>query len=98
VRKEEILKELKELLLALQNNGQKMVTDSELSKSFTDRSYILSVEMKGLNSCDACWVNDQYGKWFNKYIVPKHQKLINQIKMHGPEMKARLREIGLNIP
>jgi hypothetical protein len=98
VRKEEILKELQELLLTLQKNGQKMVVDSELAKSFTDRSDTLSIEMKGLNSCDACWVNDQYGKWFNRYIAPKYQKLINQIKMHGPEMKARLKEMGLNIP
>ena len=98
MRKEEILKEMQELLLVLQKNGQKMVTDPELSKSFTDRSDTLNIEILDLNSCDACWVNDQYGKWFKKYIAPKHQKIMNQIKLHGPEMKARLKEMGFNIP
>lgn len=98
MRKEEILKEWKEIILIMVNDGQKMVTDPELAKSFSDRSKALIIDMKDLNSCDSCWVNDQYGKWFNKYITPKYQKLINQIKMHGPEMKARLKEMGLNIP
>jgi len=98
VRKEEILKEWKEIILIMVNNGQKMFTDPELAKSFSDRSKALIIDMKDLNSCDACWVNDQYGKWFKKYIAPKHQKIMNQIKMHGPEMKARLKEMGFNIP
>lgn len=98
MRKEEILKEWKEIILIMVNDGQKMVTDPELKKSSHARLSALIIEIKNLNSCDVCWINDQSGKWFNKYITPKYQKLINQIKMHGPEMKARLKEMGLNIP
>jgi superfamily II helicase len=97
MRKEEVLKKYQEIVLALQNNGRKIMLDAELSKEFKDKVEAVEIAIRELNSCDACWFNDQYGKWFNKYIAPKHSKLINQIKMHGPEMKAKLREMGLKV-
>ncbi|MFH1547581.1 MAG: hypothetical protein ABIC57_03785 [bacterium] len=97
MRKEEVLKKYQEIVLALQNNGRRIMLNPELSKEFQDKVQVVEIAIRELNSCDACWFNDQYGKWFQKYIAPKHQKLLNQIKMHGPEMKAKLREMGLKV-
>lgn len=57
--KAKVLKQLKGAVLSLIREGTEMDP-----KGFASNYQILNEDIKSLNSCDACWVNDQYGAWF----------------------------------
>ena len=61
--KEQVLQALKEYVLTLRDHPDKL---NQCHKKALE----LQEAVKGLNSCDADWVNDQYGPWHRKNILP----------------------------
>lgn len=66
--KEEILAELKVLVLTLRDEQEKLKTDPVFASSWLSKQHEIGIDVKKLNSCDADWLNDQYGAWFNEKI------------------------------
>ena len=67
--KEEILELLKHLVLQIRDNGEKL-QDERFKADWNTKNSLLSEAIKSLNSCDCNWVNDEYGEWHRKEIVP----------------------------
>lgn len=68
--KEESLELMKWLILQLRDNGQKLKDDPMLMADWVAKQKHLETSVKALNSCDALWINDNYGVWYKKEIEP----------------------------
>ena len=63
--KEEVLEGLKELILELKEDK---IKDIDAQKIWSGKETKIHEAAAQLNSCDASWVNDQYGVWFETTI------------------------------
>ena len=70
MNKEKILDTLKEMVTGLMENSEKLKTDTAYQASWAKQQQDVGIAVKGLNSCDALWLNDEYAKWFNDTIKP----------------------------
>lgn len=61
--KEDLLKEMKEMVDAVSNN----IVLPDLKARWLE---VIRAQ-KELNSCDAIWLQDEYTKWHNQVITPK---------------------------
>ena len=68
--KEEIFELMKVLILELRDHGEELKTDERKRMDFTAKSSYVESEVAKLNSCDANWLNDEYGKWHSKEVKP----------------------------
>ena len=68
--KEEIFELMKELILELRDHGEKLKKDERKRIDHTAKSSYIQTEVAKLNSCDANWLNDEYGKWYKKEVKP----------------------------
>jgi hypothetical protein len=73
--KEEVLELLKHLVLQVIDNGEKLKSDERFKADWKVKNSILDNAIKSLNSCDCNWVNDKYGEWHRKEIVPRIDNL-----------------------
>jgi len=82
MNKEQILEDLKGLVLMFRDNGDKFRSDEIFRNDLEQKRLKLTKELEELNSCDADWFNTEYGKWHKKEIMPCWDKL-------DPELIAR---------
>jgi len=80
MNKEAILASLKELILGLKNNPERFRSDPDYVRSWESKQLEINLSIKKLNSCDASWLNDEYGKWFNKELKPTIKDIPSEIK------------------
>ena len=79
--REEILKELKELISSLvPENGENRFKNPEFCKDFSKKQKKINEESCKLNSCDANWINDEYGKWLRSEMSLKLSNIDPSIK------------------
>ena len=64
--KEEIFKELKELILAAKDEDKSKL----LNSNYKERHLKLEQSIKQLNSSDMSWLNNEHDKWFKEHILP----------------------------
>jgi hypothetical protein len=82
MNKEQILEDLKSLVLMIRDDGEKLRSDKAFRDNLKQKHLELNKYMEELNSCDADWFNTEYGKWHKKEIMPCWDKL-------DPELIAR---------
>ena len=75
MNKEEILDLLKHLILQLRDHSKELQADPKLMRDWIAKNNHLQASIKSLNSCDANWINDQYGKFHQQEIQPYVAKL-----------------------
>jgi len=80
MNKEQILSELKSLVQSLIDDQEKLKGDEDYKKEWGAKQQALGIEVKKLNSCDASWLNDQYGLWFRTEIKPKMPPIDPSVK------------------
>jgi len=68
--KEEIFKLMKEVILALKDEEDKLMNDSLFQQEWSKKHKAVDSAIKQLNSCDASWLTDEYAKWFKAEIEP----------------------------
>lgn len=68
--KEEVFELMKEVVLAIKDDSDKMKTDRSYMTSWLDKNKELDAAIKELNSCDMLWLDDSYGPWFDENIRP----------------------------
>jgi hypothetical protein len=68
--KEEIFELMKVLILELRNHEEELKTDGRKRMDYTAKSAYIESEVAKLNSCDANWLNDEFGKWHSKEVKP----------------------------
>lgn len=76
MNKDDILSMLKSQVLALRDQSREIESDKRLQLDWSEKTKFLINNIHGLNSCDMLWLNDEYGKWFDKEISP-HTRRIN---------------------
>lgn len=74
--KEEVLLLLQSQVLMLKNKA--LETNTRLQMDWSAKNKVLQDAIKGLNSCDALWIDEQYQSFFNKEIRP-------YLKPHFPD-------------
>ena len=62
--KEELLKKLQDSILTLIQKSSELLTYASLKQKWIKNNNEIREAFKQLNSCDANWLNDEYGKWF----------------------------------
>jgi hypothetical protein len=75
MNKEELLDLLKHLILQLRDHSKELQSDPRLMKDWVAKSKHLQNSLGLLNSCDALWVSENYGKWHKQEIQPYISKL-----------------------
>ncbi len=75
MNKEEVLTLLKTQVLDLRDRSAEIQKDPRLMDDWVVKTQYLGNAVKGLNSCDAVWLNDEYSKWFKKEVQPHIVKL-----------------------
>ena len=78
--KEEVLNDLKELVIALRDNSEKLRSDPVFAAGWLSKQKSVSLEASRLNSCDASWLNDEYGEWFRQEIEPAIENVDPSVK------------------
>jgi hypothetical protein len=78
--KEEILEALKDLVLGLMKNPEKLKDNIIYQASWVNRQQEIGIAVKTLNSCDTLWLNDEYGAWFKAEIKPNIKDIDPSIK------------------
>ena len=73
--KEEILELLKAQMLALRDRSTELQKNSRLRADWVAKTKHMQDTIKNISSCDAIWLDEEYGKWFKKEIQP----LVNRI-------------------
>jgi hypothetical protein len=59
--KEQIFTELKSLVLTLRDDKEKFLNDAAFRDNWVLRQKSISDKVDKLDSCDANWLNDEYG-------------------------------------
>lgn len=80
MNKESILIELQNLVRILKDNQDKLKEDAEFRTKWQEAQQELGIATKKLNSCDMSWLNDEYGKWYKKEILPAMANVDPSIK------------------
>ena len=79
--KEQILALLKDSILTLRDKGRTFHENEPLLKAWTKQNEMIEEAVKGLNSCDMLFINDEYSKWmkdtFGDYINKLKELNIN---------------------
>ena len=75
MNKEQTLDILKHLVLQLRDNSKEIQANPNLTKDWVAKSKMVQDQLKSMNSCDALWFNEEYGKWHKKEIEPYASKL-----------------------
>lgn len=78
--KEELLEELKKMVLALKNDAEELKKNPELAVEWAKKQAEIGIACRRLNSCDASWLNDEYGKWFRSEVKPAMDNLPDDVK------------------
>lgn len=68
--RDEILNGMKDLILDLRDNKEVLQKDKERQSQWKERMEEVTVACNNLNSCDALWLTDEYGKWHKEHIKP----------------------------
>ena len=68
--KEEALELMKEVILIIKNDTDKLMTDRSYMLSWLENNKKLDAVVKELSSCDMLWIDEQYGPWFKENIEP----------------------------
>lgn len=79
MNKEETLELLKHLVLQLRDSSKEIQSDPRLMQDWVAKAKHLDNIIKSLNSCDASFVQDQYGKFFKAEIQPFIGKLDSKL-------------------
>ena len=66
--KEQCLEFMKWLILQLKDNGHKLKDDPMLMADWVAKQKHLETSVKTLNSCDALWLEDNYGAFYKQVI------------------------------
>jgi hypothetical protein len=78
--REEIFDELKTAVLAFRDEGKRIREDAVFRASLLSKQQELGIEVKKLNSCDASWLNDEYGAWFKAEVLPNMPEIDPSVK------------------
>jgi len=73
--KQEILDLLKHLILQLRDHSKDIQKDPRLMQDFIAKAKHLENILQSLNSCDALYIEDEYGKFFKKEVQPYVSKI-----------------------
>lgn len=68
--KEEILSLLQAQILILRDRPAELHDNPKLMADWVAKITTIVRDIESLNSCDANWLNDEYGKWWHKEIKP----------------------------
>lgn len=79
MRKEELLKELQELVLELHNQREYFLMHPANIGRWRGIQKQISSEIDNLSDADKAWVNSAYSAWFKKHILPQHKELAQKI-------------------
>jgi len=77
--REEILAELKTMVLHIVHEPEQFA-DKVFMATWECKQREIRTDSKALNSCDASWLNDQYGVWFKAEVAPHMIKVAPSIK------------------
>ena len=71
--KEQILELLKQQILTLRDNDPAF-KDQMYKLDWSEKTNLLTKEIKKMNSCDMLWLDEKYGEFFKKEIQPRIKK------------------------
>ena len=77
--KEEILSDLKEIILATRDDKERLLKDSSFMQNWMAKENAIQAAFKNLNSCDRLWITDQYAKFHKAEIAPNIPKDLPKI-------------------
>jgi hypothetical protein len=68
VNKEELLQEMRDLVLFIKGKNWEDLKKVEVKKELNDRRDRVEKGSKGLSTCDLLWVDDNYGRFIRDNI------------------------------
>lgn len=74
------LKALQDVILFMANNRGKIKGNPTMTEEFFRLKADMDKKISSLNSCDALWVTDEYGKWFKTEIEPRFKDELEKIR------------------
>jgi hypothetical protein len=87
MNKEKALNDLIDLVNHISELKPEQRNDIKILEDLKIKSDSVRQAVASLNSCDADWVNDEYGKWWKKVFYPKHKALIDNINKNLTSVK-----------
>lgn len=68
--KEKVFELMKELVLSVKDDNDKLISDRGYITAWLDKNKELDIALKQLDSCEMTWLDEQYGPWFEENIKP----------------------------
>lgn len=79
--KEQVLSLLKDSVTMLKTKGEEMKTNEPMFNAWKQQTEKVNKACEEMNSCDADWMNAEYGKWFKatfKDYIEKHNEMFSK--------------------